>query len=101
MFQEVGLCMGFSEGGGVSSGLSQPGGKSLAERALMLWCRIPDGRRLEETVGGVDGVLHDAVGSAGALCVENVPDGGKRGTDDLCSCVYCPLEGLAVNFSYS
>ncbi len=31
MFQEVGVCMGFQRGGGrgdLSSGLSQPGGKS-------------------------------------------------------------------------
>ncbi len=27
---------------------------------------------------------------------KNVQDGGERGTDDLCSCVHCPLEGLAV-----
>ncbi len=26
----------------------------------------------------------------------NIQDGGERGTDDLCSCVHCPLEGLAV-----
>ncbi len=31
----------------------------------------------------------------GALCKENIQDGGERGTDDLCSCVHCPLEGLA------
>ncbi len=29
-------------------------------------------------------------------CNENIQDGGKRGTGDFCSCVYCPLEGLAV-----
>ncbi len=49
MFQEVGVCMGFQRGAGdLSSGLSQPGGKkllsSLAERALMLRYRLPDGR---------------------------------------------------------
>lgn len=42
-------------------------------------------------MGGMGGVLHDAGGLAGALCRENVQDGGERGTDDLCSCVHCPL----------
>ncbi len=46
--------------------------------------------------GGMGGVLHDAVGFAGASCKENVQDGWERGTDDLCSCVHCPLEDLAV-----
>ncbi len=32
-----------------------------------------------------------------ASCKENVQDGGERGTDDLCSCVHFPLEGLAVS----
>ncbi len=44
-------------------------------------------------MGGVGGVLHDAVGFAGASC----KDGGERGTDDLCGSVHCPLEGLAVS----
>ncbi len=44
----------------------------------------------------MDGVLHDTIGFAGASCKENVHDGGERGTDDLCSYVHCPLEGLAV-----
>ncbi len=48
-------------------------------------------------MGGVGGVLHDAVGFAGASCKENVQDGWERGTDDLCSRVHCPLEGLAVS----
>ncbi len=43
-------------------------------------------------MGGMGGVLHDAVGFAGASCEENVQDRGERGTDDLCSCVHCPLE---------
>ncbi len=38
------------------------------------------------------GVLHDAVGFAGASCKENVQDGWERGTDDLCSRVHCPLD---------
>ncbi len=46
-------------------------------------------------MGGMGGVLHDTVGFAGASCKENVQDGGERGTDDLCICVHCPLEGLA------
>ncbi len=46
-------------------------------------------------MGGVGGILHDAVGFAGASCKENVQDGWERGTDDLCSRVHCPLEGLA------
>ncbi len=48
-------------------------------------------------MGGVGGVLHDAVGFAGASCKENVQDGWERGTDDLSSRVHCPLEGLAVS----
>jgi len=47
-------------------------------------------------VGGMGGVLHYTIGFTGALCKENVQDGGERGTDDLCSCVHCLLEGLAV-----
>ncbi len=43
-------------------------------------------------MGGMGGVLHDAVGFAGTSCEENVQDGGERGTDDLCSCVHCLLE---------
>ncbi len=42
------------------------------------------------------GILHDTIGFAGASCKENIQDGGERGTDYLCSCVHCPLEGLAV-----
>ncbi len=47
-------------------------------------------------MGGMGGVLHDTGSFTGASCKENVQDGGERGTDDLCSCVHCPLEGLAV-----
>ncbi len=47
-------------------------------------------------MGGVGGVLHDTFCFAGASCKENVQDGGERGTDDFCSGVHCPLEGLAV-----
>ncbi len=57
----------------------------------MLRYRLPDGRSWEETVGGMGGVLQDAVGFAGASYKENVQDGWERGTDDLCSCVHCPL----------
>ncbi len=37
-------------------------------------------------MGGVGGVLHDAVGFAGASCKENVQDGWERGeiTSELC-----------------
>ncbi len=42
------------------------------------------------------GVLHDTIGFAGASCKENIQDGGEKGTDDFCSCVHCPLKGLAV-----
>ncbi len=42
------------------------------------------------------GVLHDTICFAGASCKENVKDGGEKGTDDFCSGVHCPLEGLAV-----
>ncbi len=48
-------------------------------------------------MGGVGGVLHDTFCFAGASCKENVQDGGERGTNDFCSGVHCPLEGLAVN----
>ncbi len=42
-------------------------------------------------MGGMGGVLHDAIGFAGASCKENVQDGWERGTDDLCSRVHCLL----------
>ncbi len=42
------------------------------------------------------GVLHDTFCFAGASCKENIQDGGERGTNDFCSGVHCPLEGLAV-----
>ncbi len=47
-------------------------------------------------MGGMGGVLRDTGSFTGASCKENVQDGGERGTDDLCSCVHCLLEGLAV-----
>ncbi len=69
--------------GDLSSGLSQPWGKkllsNLAERALMLRYHLPDGRSWKR-LGGMGGVLHDAVGFAGASCKENVQDGWERGT---------------------
>ncbi len=43
-----------------------------------------------------DGWGHDTGSFTGASCKENVQDGVERGTNDLCSCVNCPLEGLAV-----
>ncbi len=63
----------------------------------MLRYRLPDGRSWKRLWEGVGGVLHDAVGFAGASCKENVQDGWERGTDDLSSRVHCPLEGLAVS----
>ncbi len=42
-------------------------------------------------MGGMGGVLHKSVNFAGALCKENIQDGGERGTDDLCGSVHCPL----------
>ncbi len=45
------------------------------------------------------GVLHDAVCFTGASCKENILDGGERGTNDFCSSVHCPLEGLAVCYT--
>ncbi len=47
-------------------------------------------------MGGVGGVLHDTFCFAGASCKENVQDGGERGTNDFCSGVHCPLEGVRV-----
>ncbi len=47
-------------------------------------------------MGGMGGVLHDTFCFAGASCKENIQDGGERGTNDFCSGVHCPLEGLAV-----
>ncbi len=47
-------------------------------------------------MGEMGGVLHDTGSFTGASCKENVQNEGERGTDDLCSCVHCPLEGLAV-----
>ncbi len=47
-------------------------------------------------MGGVGEILHDTFCFAGASCKENVQDGGERGTNDFCSGVHCPLEGLAV-----
>ncbi len=63
---------------------------------MLRYC-LPDGKSWKETVGGMGGVLHDTGSFTGALCKENVQDGGERGTDDLCSCVHCPLEGLVVS----
>ncbi len=47
-------------------------------------------------MGGMDGVLHDTGSFTGTSCKENIQDGGERGTNDICSCVHCPLEGLVV-----
>ncbi len=50
-------------------------------------------------MGRMGGVLHDTIGFTGASCKEYIQDGGERGTDDFCSCVHCPLEGLAVCYT--
>ncbi len=47
-------------------------------------------------MGGMGGVLHDTGSFTGTSCKENIQDGGERGTNDICSCVHCPLEGLVV-----
>ncbi len=47
-------------------------------------------------MGRMGGVLYYTFGFAGASFKENIQDGGERGTDDFCSCVLCPLEGIAV-----
>ncbi len=47
-------------------------------------------------MGARGGILRDTGSFTGASWKENIQDGGERGTDDLCSCVHCPLEGLAV-----
>ncbi len=74
---------GFREGGGGFEFRALGGGgalSSLAERALMLRYRLPEGRswkRLwEGWVGSFTMLLH-----CWASCKENVQDGGERGTD--------------------
>ncbi len=101
MSQEVGGLYGVLQRGGVigvqgSHGLGEKLLSSLAERALMLRYHLPDGRSWKRLWEGLGGVLHGTICFAGASCKENVQDGGEWGTDDLCSCVHCPLEGLAV-----
>ncbi len=54
------------------------------------------GRKLDEPMRRMGGVLHNTIGFAGASFKDNIQDGGERGTDDFFSCVHCPLEGLAV-----
>ncbi len=73
MFQEVGVCMGFQRwaGGSEFRALTAWGKKllsSLAERALVLRYRLPDGRSWKRLWEGWVVVLHDAVGFAGASC---------------------------------
>ncbi len=60
----------------------------------MLQYRLPDGRSWERLLEGW--VESFTILLALLECEENVQNGGERGTDDLCCCVYCPLEGLAV-----
>ncbi len=54
-------------------------------------------------MGGGGGVLHDAVGFAGASCKENVQDGWERGTDDLAAVFtvrWRVLRSAALQFPY-
>ncbi len=55
---------------------------------------LPDGRSWKRLWEGW--VLYDTGSFTGASCKDNVQDGGERGTDDICSYVHYPLEGLAV-----
>ncbi len=48
-------------------------------------------------MGGVGGVLHDAVGFAGASCKEMSRMDGRGAPMILAGRVHCPLEGLAVS----
>ncbi len=84
----------------LSSGLSQPGGKkllsSLAERALMLRNRLPDGRSWKRLWEGWVGSFTILVAYWRHRARKMSQDGGGRGIDDLFSCVHCPLEGLVV-----
>ncbi len=48
-------------------------------------------------MGGVGGVLHDAVGLLEHRARKMSRMDGRGGTDDLCSRVHCPLEGLTVS----
>ncbi len=96
MFQEVGVCMGFQRGRGDLSfrALTAWGKKllrSLVERALMFRYRLPDGRSWKRLWEGW-------VGSFTVLLVllehrarKMSRMDGRGGTDDLCSCVHCPL----------
>ncbi len=104
MFQEVGGVYGVSENGGVSwvQGSHSLGEKavesSLAERALMLQYRLPDGRswkRLWEGWVGSFTVLF-ALLEHRVRNMSRTEGRGERDTDDFCRCVHCPLEGLAV-----
>ncbi len=63
---------------------------SVSEQALMHRYCHTDGRIGRWWEGWV-GFPYNACGFTGALCKESVQDGGKRDTDDLCSCIHCPL----------
>ncbi len=99
--------VGWGSGARVVDEVSEGGVRWLELRALTAWgekdveqsggagsdAPVPSSwwQELEETVGGMGGVLHNTGSFTGASCKENVQDGGERGTDDLCSCVHCPL----------
>ncbi len=96
-----GFVWGFREGrGDLSSGLSQPGGKkllcSLAERALMLRHRLPDGRSLKRLWEGWVGSFTILVALLEHRARKISRMEGRGALMIVCSCVHCPLEGLVV-----
>ncbi len=90
-----------SEGGEVigiegSHSLGEKLLNSLAERALMLQYRLPDGKSWKRLWEGWVGSFTILVALLEHRASKVSRMGGERGTDDLCSCVHCPLEGLSV-----
>ncbi len=69
---------------------------SLAERALMLRQRLPDGQSWRRLWEGWVGSFTILVALLEHHARKMWNDGGEKGTDDLCSCVHSLLEGLAV-----
>lgn len=51
-------------------------------------CLFSEGRRLKRECEGWE------VGEVG---VENVCEGGQRGTNDLAGCIHCVLQGLSTS----
>ncbi len=99
-FRSMGFVWGFREWRcELSSGLSQPGRKICWAVWSRVWCSgtvflmVGAGRDCE-----MDGWCPSRYYWLYWSIVQgkNIQDGGERGTDDFCSCVHCPLEGLAV-----